>query len=161
SREAKRLLEVYRPSGADAADPKFAAALDRVKQDPKLALWFERQRRFDSEMARSLQKLTAPDDLKASILATRRSKVLRPGLWQDWRTRAALAASIVALAVAGGFLAGAKPARFSERRQQLVDQAWNGESHLEFESSDLAHIKQWLARHGAYTDFTLPAGLRD
>jgi len=159
SQEAKRLLEVYRPNGADAADPRFAEALDQVKQDPALARWFQEQRNFDATIASSLGVLSAPADLKDAILASR--KIVRPAFWQDWRVRAAVAASVVALLVAGGLFSGVSATRFPELRQKLVEQAWSGGAHLEFESSDVTQIQHWLARHGLRADFVLPAGLRD
>jgi len=159
SQEAKRLLEVYRPNDADAADPRFAEALEQLKHDPALARWFDEQRNFDAAIAGSLRVLSAPADLKEAILASR--KIVRLPFCQDWRARAAVAASVVALVVAGGLLSGGRAIRFPEFRQKLVEQAWSGEAHLEFESSDIGQIQQWLSRHGARADFVLPAGLRD
>ena len=41
SKEARQLLEVYRPGGADAQDPQFQEALKQAGRDPALAGWFE------------------------------------------------------------------------------------------------------------------------
>src|SRR6266536_6705164 len=127
SQEAKRLPDVYRPNGADAADPRFAEALAQVKQDPALARWFDEQRNFDVAVAGSLRLLSAPADLKDAILASR--KIVRPPFWRDWRVHAAVAASVAALAVAGALLSGGRATPFPEFRQTLVEQAWSGEAH--------------------------------
>ena len=159
SQEARRLLEVFRPSGADAGDPRFAEALEVVKRDPELARWFDEQRQFDARIAGSLQRISPPVDLRGSILAG--GKVVRPPFWQVWGARAAVAAAVAALAVAAGVFASGRSTRFPEFRKELVEQAWNGESHLNLESSDIAQIKQWLASHGADADFMVPVSLAE
>jgi hypothetical protein len=160
SKEARQLLEVYRPGGADAKDPQFQEAVNQAGRDPALAGWFKEQRNFDATFADQLKALAAPADLKDSILAAR--KTVRPGLWHDWRVRAAAAAAaVVLLAVAGGLLDATKAERFPEFRAQLIEQAWDGQSHLDFESSDMQRIRLWLAQHDASPDFTLPQGLHD
>lgn len=158
SKEAKQLLEVYRPGGADAEDPQFKEALQQARRDPALGDWFREQQTFDAAFAGSLKEASAPGDLRDSILAGR--KIVKLPLWRDWRLRAA-AAAVVILAVAGGLLATGRQERFPEFRAELIEQAWDGQAHLDFESSDVHHIRQWLARQNASADFTLPAGLRD
>jgi hypothetical protein len=158
SKEARRLLEVYRAGGADDQDPQFQEALKQAERDPALAERFRDQQNFDAAFGGQLRAVAAPADLKDAILAER--KIVRPILWRDWRTRAvAAAASVVLLAVAGGVLGTTKPERFPEFRSELIEQAWDGQAHLDFESSDLQRIKLWLARHNASPDFTLPQGL--
>lgn len=160
SNEARQLLEVYRPGGADAQDPKFQEALQQAGRDPALAGWFKEQRKFDAAFADNLNAVPAPADLKDAILATR--KIVKPLLWHDWRVRAAAAAAVVVLlAVAGGLLGTTRAERFPEFRAQLIEQAWDGQAHLDFESSDVQRIKLWLAQHNASPDFTLPQGLQD
>jgi hypothetical protein len=159
SHEARRLLEVFRPNGADEADPRFAEALKQVRRDPELARWFREQRRFDASVAAAIRSVPAPGDLREFILASR--KVVRPPFWRDWRVRAAAAAIVFVLAVTGGALATTKPVPFAQLRSALVDRAWSADSHLDFESADVARVKQWLARNYAPTEFTLPPGLRE
>lgn len=158
SLEARRLLEVYRPSGADEAEPLFAEALRQVERDPELARWFKEQRTFDGDLAAGLKTLPTPADLKSFLLASR--KVVRPPFWRDWRVRAAAAAIVFVLAVVGGAFATSKPVPFPQFRSELIDRAWDGQTHLDFESTDVVRIKQWLARNFAPADFTLPEGLR-
>jgi anti-sigma factor RsiW len=160
NKEAKALLEVCRPGGADASDPQFQHALQQAARDPGLARWFDEQRNFDADFARSLGSVALPADLKDSILAAR--KVVKPWTWSDWRARVAAAAALVAaLASVGGLLATNRSEPFPTFRATLIEQAWDGKSHLDFESSDILHIKQWFARQDAPSDFQLPEALRD
>ena len=155
--ETRQLLDVYRPGGADAADPQFAEALKHVERDPALAGWFGEQRGFDDAFATSLNQVPAPAELKESILAAR--KIIRPPLWRDWRARAAVAAVVLALAVAGGVLATGQKEYFPAFRAELIDNAWNGQTHLDVESADVLRVKQWLARQNVTAEFTLPKEL--
>jgi anti-sigma factor RsiW len=160
STDAKQLLEVFRANGADAQDPRFQEALKQAGRDPELRRWFEEQRNFDAGFADNLRSVTAPADLKDSILAA--GKIVKPGLWHDWRIRTAAAAAVVVLlAVAGALQATGKTQRFPEFRAELIEQAWDGQAHLDFESSDVQHIKLWLAQHNASPDFTLPQALKE
>lgn len=158
SQEARHLLEVFRPNGADEADPRFAEALQQVERDPELARWFHEQQRFDGSVAASLRSVPAPADLKQLILASR--KVVRPPFWHDWRVRAAAAAAVFVLAITGGAMATAKPVPFAKFRSALIEQAWAAETHLDFESTDVARVKQWLVRNYAPANFKLPPGLQ-
>jgi hypothetical protein len=159
SEEAKQLLEVYRPGSADADDPRFTKALDLARCDPELSLWLKAQSKFDTLMAEGLRTIQAPPDLKASILASRR--VIRVPFWRETRVRVAMAACAVGLAVLGTSLLGQRAPRFSEFREELVARAWNGDSHLDFESSDVVRIRQWLAKQQATPDLSLPNGLQN
>ena len=160
SKDAKQLLEVYRPGGADARDPQIQEALKQAENDPALRGWFEEQRRFDTAFAEKLQSTAAPGDLKDSILAAR--KTVKFPLLHDRRVHAAaIAAAITILAIAGGMQATGKTQRFPEFRAELIEHAWDGHAHLDFESSDVQHIKLWLAQHNASSDFPLPQGLRE
>src|SRR4030095_123200 len=93
--DAKQILEMYRPGGADDSDPRFVEALQQVRNDRTLRLWFEEQKAFDSAVGGGVKSIPVPSDLKASILAGR--KGVRLPWWQDGRIRAAVAASIVIL----------------------------------------------------------------
>jgi hypothetical protein len=157
--EAKQILGAYRPSGGDASNPRFAQALQIVERDPDLAHWLHRQRQFDAAVAEGLKAATVPADLKASIIAHR--KVVRLSVFRNWRVRAAAAAAVLLALAAAGLVGRGKPGPFPKFRSELIEKAWDGESHLDFESSDVIRLKQWLARQFAPADFTLPQGLRD
>ena len=157
-KEARQLLNVYRPGGADAADPQFAEALKHAERDPSLTGWFGEQRGFDDAFAKSLKRVPVPAELQESILAAR--KIIQPRLWRDWRARAAVAAVFLALAIAGGVLATGQKEYFPAFRAELIDRAWDGQTHLDLESTDVLRVKQWLARQNVTAEFTLPKELR-
>jgi hypothetical protein len=159
NKEAKRWLEVCRPGGADAAASPFKEALQQARRNLALAGWFQEQHSFDSDFAKALGAVPVPADLRDSILAAR--KVVKPRYGREWRAHAALAASVVALAVAGGLLAEDKPEPFPQFRAELIEEAWDGQTHLEFESSDVYRVRQWLAGRNAVSDFSLPEGLQN
>jgi hypothetical protein len=159
SDEAKRLLEVFRPGGADMGDPRFVEALVQTERDPQLGRWFDEQRRFDNQFLEGLKTVSVPADLQGAILAGR--KVVHPGHWHDWRVRVAVAASVAILAIAGGVLATSKPNQFADFRAELIEQAWDGNTHLDLESSDVRQIQTWLASKHVPAEFALPDGLRD
>jgi hypothetical protein len=160
--EARQWLEVYRPGGADAMDPRFQEALELVRRDPELARWWQARQAFDAGVAGAVQSMEVPFDLKAALLAERRALVRAPvawwrPAWGSWRVRAALAAAIVFFASLAGTFSQRGPSRFTEFRREVVEEGWAGGSHVDFRSSDLFRVKQWLARNGGPTRFQLPA----
>src|ERR1700742_597016 len=66
---AKVVLNAYRPSGADAQDPVFRAALEQASRDPELAAWFKEQRSFDAATAGKLAEAQPPATLFSSSMA--------------------------------------------------------------------------------------------
>jgi hypothetical protein len=161
--EAKKILNACRPHGGDATDPQVAEAMKLAAEHPGLKAWFEEQQAFDARLANALQQVTAPSDLKAEILAKNRVVISRPTSWwrpivQDWRPRVAVAAVLVLSAV---FTVSSQRTSggFGEFRQELIDEGWAGDTHLDFESQDWMKIRQWLARQGAPSDFDLPKPL--
>ncbi len=158
--EARAILELFRPGGADMADPKFIEALRLTEDDPELGRWFEDQRRFDLKMAAIVQTaVKVPADLRASLLAS--PKVVRPMRWRDWRVPAAVAAGFAVMATAAVLWFTPQNPKFAHFRESLVNEAWDGNVHLEYETSDAAALRQWLAAMNLPADVTLPAGLSD
>jgi hypothetical protein len=68
NREAKFILNAYRPGGQDAHDPRFVEALDQVRRDPILQHWFDESVAFDAAMTEKLFAIPVPSDLRESIL---------------------------------------------------------------------------------------------
>ena len=104
NQEAKFVLHAYRPSGADAGDATFCAALEQAKQDPALGKWFDAQQAFDRAMCAKLAAVHPPAGLRDAILAG--SKVSqRPATpsraWWNSPRLMALAASVAVLLAAG------------------------------------------------------------
>lgn len=67
--EAKFILNAYRPSGRDADDATFCAALEQAKSDPALAAWFAREQAHGAAVASKLREITPPAGLREAILA--------------------------------------------------------------------------------------------
>ena len=53
NREAKFILNAYRPGGQDANDPRFAEGLEQVRRDPILERWFVDSIAFEGAIASS------------------------------------------------------------------------------------------------------------
>jgi hypothetical protein len=114
-------------------------------------------------MSAVVKGIAVPADLKDSLLAAR--KVVKVPFWarplqisKGWPMRAAAAAILLLVAISG-FLLRHHRARFADFRQELISRDWAGDPHLDFESSDIRQIKQWLGERHASADFTLPPGL--
>jgi len=85
--------------------------------------------------------------------------ILTPNFWlgRHWAIPATAAAALIIGAIA----VLSRPAGFSEFRHELVKKADGIENHLEFKSTDLNRIQQWLASQGIAADVTLPAALQE
>ena len=182
---ARQLLAASRPDGQDASDLKMAAALRWLKRDPELARELAGQQHFDREAGAAIRELAdragTPVDLKSALLAIRVSgkdaaappraaapagRIVRPPFWhaplgQDWRARAAAAAILFLLAVAGVMIARQPQPHFTDFRRDLIIKDWAGHPHLDFESSDLQTVKNWLASEGVEHEFCLPTPLQE
>ena len=66
--QARFILQSFRPDGADAKDPDFAAALLAATEDRELGDWLAAERAEDAGFAEALDRVEIPDDLRASIL---------------------------------------------------------------------------------------------
>lgn len=102
--EAKFILQAYRPNGADAGDPAFAAALEQAKNDPALGAWFAREQAHAAAVAQRLREIAPPPGLREAILAggraTERAQPTRTFLRGPWLALAACVALLLAVGVA-------------------------------------------------------------
>jgi len=78
---ARFILRCFRPDGADAAQPDFAAALQLAAADRELGEWLARERADDAAFARALQAAPVPDGLRDEILA---GLAAQRGEWGEW-----------------------------------------------------------------------------
>lgn len=67
--QARFILRCFRPDGADAADPEFAAALRLATEDRELGEWLANERAKDAGFSQALERLALPDGLRQEILA--------------------------------------------------------------------------------------------
>lgn len=68
-KEAKFILQSFRPDGADAGDPDFAEALKLAAEDRALGEWLADERALDSVFSKAFGSIAAPAGLRDSILA--------------------------------------------------------------------------------------------
>ena len=69
NQEAKFILGVYRPNGADAGQETFGAALEQARSDPVLGAWFSREQAHATAVAAKLREIAPPAGLREAILA--------------------------------------------------------------------------------------------
>jgi len=160
SEQARFVLRAFRP-GADRMDaPEFREAFERLRQDPVLASWFDREMASDTIIRAKLTSVLAPPSgLRDRILAT--PKIVQPRIW--WRQPAWLAvAASVALLVTFSIVRLGR-----QSPQELAFAAFRAEvlsgsekmPHVSFMDSDLRRIRDQLRSEGAPDDLVIPAGL--
>lgn len=157
--EAKLLLQVYRPGGQDAAEPRFAEALNLAKNDPELAAWFEQEQAFDAAISQSVKGVPIPENLKSAILTGGKVLNLLPW-WRliNWRE---VAICVSVLLVGAGFFL------FSLGRTQNILTASRAMiqfsdyrvANLAVKSDDLDHLRAFFTKCHAPANFEIPGGL--
>ena len=162
NREAKFILNAYRPGGQDANDPRFAEALEQVRRDPILQHWFDESVAFDAAMTEKLFATPVPNDLRESILTG--AKVTQaPHLKDRWR-KWAIAAAVVLSATLGALIwHNTRPAPVAGWQLQALDAILSSiarsESHFDVISSNPADLVKWLRANDAPLGEKLPDNL--
>ena len=67
--QARFILRSFRPDGADAGDPDFAAALKLAMENRELGEWLAGERAFDAAFAEALGSVDLPENLRGEITA--------------------------------------------------------------------------------------------
>jgi hypothetical protein len=123
-----------------------------------LGRWFAAQQEFDAGMAHACAGIAAPADLRQRLLA--RAAGVQPWWNRPLRTRQlALAASVALLAGIEALWLLTPREQFASFRDEVVQQSWVGKPHVDFESSDLGKIRQFISSYGGRGDFKLPPEL--
>ncbi|MEW6306450.1 MAG: hypothetical protein AB1705_23535 [Verrucomicrobiota bacterium] len=188
SREARFILQAYRPNGQDAHDPQFREALALVEKDPELRQWFHEQQAIDAAISAKLKAAPVPAELKDNIL-TGTKVIPQNKVW--WRQALVATAACLLIAVAGvrlwrqfqpipsytdpldilGYSSGfelmdgcAAPITLETSpkfTRYCVDMVkFLGQlDHLDKLSNNPQELRQWLAKSKGHADFVLPAGL--
>ncbi|MCC6235821.1 MAG: hypothetical protein IT580_24510 [Verrucomicrobiales bacterium] len=163
SEQARFILRVFRP-GVDRPDaPEFAQAFDRLRQDPELAEWFEREMAGDAAIRRKLSEAVVfPPGLREPVAAS--GKVVRTGPRVWWRrpTLVALAASVVLLLALGIQHVRREPNRsevFVAFRESVVT-AGQEKPHISFMDSSLPRVREYLQSQRVPDPPALPARLQ-
>jgi hypothetical protein len=76
--EAKLVLQAVRPKDLEAPPPAIADALTLAQSDPEMKAWWEAQQAFDLKVAEKLNQVPVPEDLRATIFASRKIEQIRP-----------------------------------------------------------------------------------
>jgi hypothetical protein len=164
--EAKLLLQACRANGEDDALPAFAEALALAARDPELKAWHEAQRAFDAKVAAKLGGIPVPSDLRATILAGRKSaptpmpkRAALPPFWL------AAAAMLAALVVVGGLLlpswrgsAGGTTMASTDYSAAVLPFLGNDSPSLGMTSPEHEKIVAWLKERNSPTG-NLPAAM--
>lgn len=159
NREAKFILNAYRPGGQDASDPRFSEALKQVRHDPILERWFSESTAFDMAVAEKLRAIEVPPDLRDSILAG--VKVSRPLRlpFVKW----AIAAALISMAILGSLIwhntRPAHLARWQNEALDVVSSLVRNESSFDAQSHNASELVAWLGANHAPAAQTLPQNL--
>jgi len=159
-REAKFILNAYRPGGQDASDPRFAEALEQARRDPLLERWFSEAIAFDTTMTEKLRATEVPAGLRETILAG--VKVSRPlrSPFVKW----AIAAALISMAIVG-FLIWHEPrkpsglAGWQNHALHVVSSLVRHESSFDAQSRNADELLAWLRVNDAPAAQTLPQEL--
>jgi hypothetical protein len=162
NREAKFILNAYRPGGQDVGDPRFAEALDEARRDSILQRWFKESIAFDGAMTEKLCAYPVPGDLRESILAG--VKVSRAPIWKNRLRKWAIAAAVVLSATLGVLIwHNTRPAPAAGWQVQALDAILSSiarnESHFDAISRNPADLVKWLRANRAPTGEGLPDNL--
>jgi len=159
NREAKFILNAYRPGGQDASDPRFAEALEQVRRDPILQRWFDESVAFDTAMTEKLRAMEVPPDLRENILAGARvSRPLRSPFIK-W----AIAAALISTAIFGSLIwHETRPAHLAGWQSQALDVVSSlvrNELSFDAQSHNAHELLAWLRANHAPAAQKLPGNL--
>jgi hypothetical protein len=160
--QAKECLSGFKAHAADAEDPAFREALELVKQDSELAIWFARQREFDTIIAEKFSSIQPPQGLEKRILESlgRPTPLVQPArlVWL------ALAAAVMAAALVLTYQSGLfRPSsdRFREfRSDALAMVSLQPAPQLDLQTASLETVDAFLDKRDASRLGAIPQRLR-
>jgi hypothetical protein len=161
NREAKFILNAYRPGGQDAIDPRFSEALDQARRDPILQRWFEESVAFDAVMTEKLCAVPTPGDLRESILAG--AKIGRAPSWKNPLSKLAIAAALVLSASLAALLwQSTRPphlAAWQNASLDAISSLVRNESSFDAQSRNASELLVWLRANHAPAAEKVPSNL--
>ncbi len=159
SREAKKILALYRPGGIDAADAKMAEALEAAQRDPELAAWFEQHCAVFNAIRGKLKEIPVPADLKRRIILEKPGYRRILALPVTVRMLAAAAAVAALIAVAAFWIANPKENISETYRRRMASMAQRGYS-MSFLADDQDKIRAEFLARKAPVDYVLAPNLK-
>jgi hypothetical protein len=161
NREAKFILNAYRPSGQDTGDTHFSEALKQAQRDPVLARWFSESLAFDTAITEKLCSTAVPGDLHESILAG--VKVSRAPRWKNQRRRWVIAAAVILAAIVAPLawhsMRPAHPAGWQSAALDVISSLVSNQSRFDAESRNPNDLIAWLRANHAPAGDKLPDNL--
>jgi hypothetical protein len=161
NREAKFILNAYRPGGQDASDPRFAEALEQARRDPVLEQWFKESVAFDATVTEKLRAVAVPVDLRENILAG--VKISRPLRWSNPFIKLAIAAALVSMAILGSLIwRETRPAHLTGWQNQavsVISSLVQDKLSFDAQSHNPAELVSWLHSNHAPAVQKLPPTL--
>jgi hypothetical protein len=159
NREAKFILNAFRPGGHDANDSRFAEALEQARRDPILECWFSESIAFDTAMTEKLRAIEVPPDLRENILAgVKLSRPLRSPFIK-W----SIAAALISMAILGSLIwYEMRPTYLAGWQSQALDVVASlvkNESSFDAQSHNAGELLAWLRANHAPAAQTLPQNL--
>ncbi len=153
--EAKLILASHTMGPEPLDDSQFVEAKRLAKDDPELMEWWEASKRFDAGMAKKLNDLKTPEDLRASLLATVESGSRRRVITRKVYRYLSMAASLVLIGyIYSAFIVD----RSDDYTGPLLERAYaysvDG-PRLDYFSKDSSDLVSWLTEEG----FELPPNL--
>jgi hypothetical protein len=153
SAEAKRILIAHRPGAEPAHDPEIVEALEQVRRDPALALWWQQQQAFHASIKKSFSEIPVPPGLREQI--RRRAKVISFALWRQPKVWAAAATIVLLIGFAAFWHSGARERTFQTFRSRMVRSVLR-QYRMDIRTNDMAAIRRFLATNNAPSDYKLP-----
>jgi hypothetical protein len=153
--EAKFVLRAYRPSGLDADDPAFSAALVQARHDPLLCEWFRREQALDMVVAAKLREIAPPADLREQIMAGVRISRHAHRVRSRMAAWAGIAAGLAVVLALGDLWQGR---RVEAAQQRLAAFTVNDTRHGDHHAEQGALVQDLLARLGR-AETALPGSL--
>jgi hypothetical protein len=158
--QAKQVLLLYRPGTADAEDPEVVAAMATARQDAELGAWFSEHVRFQQAMRAKVRAIEVPSHLKLEMLAGSK-KIIRPPWWTRPATfwvSAAAAACVLLAALTMLPMRSVGSKQFAAFKDRMVSEVQR-QYAMDWETSDMAQLRQSIASRGGRADYDVPKGL--
>ena len=155
--EAKRILELCRPSDRQSNDPEIQQALAMLRADAELRAWYEEHLRTEEAIREKFQSIPVPAHLKQRLLE--QNKIVRPQfVWgtRQWLQMAACLAVLIGVVVALTYQS--HEPRFAQFESRMVRSALR-EYKMEILTKDMSELRRWMQSRQAPADFVVPQGL--